>query len=54
MNFAFVADVPSRELAKCDEYDDVLWVRGGAEVDCPANVRQLVALALGAGAPSSR
>jgi hypothetical protein len=46
MNFAFVADVGSRELARCDEYDNVCWVRDGAEVDCPANVRQLVALAL--------
>ena len=49
MNFVFVADVPTRELAHCDEYDDVRWVRDGGEVDCPANVRELVALALLAG-----
>jgi 8-oxo-dGTP diphosphatase len=48
MNFAFVADVPTRQLAACDEYDDVRWV--GAhnlhEVEGPRNVRELVALAL--------
>jgi 8-oxo-dGTP diphosphatase len=49
MNFAFVADVPSRELAACDEYDQVQWVSGGAEVDCPGNVSELVKLALAAG-----
>jgi 8-oxo-dGTP pyrophosphatase MutT (NUDIX family) len=53
MNFAFVADVPGRELTKCDEYDDVRWVGLGDEVDCPKNVRELVALALAAGAPTS-
>ncbi len=46
MNFAFVALVPTRELAHCDEYDDVRWVADGAEVECPANVRELVARAL--------
>ena len=47
MNFAFVADVASRTLTACDEYTDARWV--GADVDgleCPANVRQLVRLAL--------
>jgi 8-oxo-dGTP pyrophosphatase MutT (NUDIX family) len=48
MNFVFVADVATRELAGCDEYDDVRWVRDGSEVECPANVRQLVAVALAA------
>lgn len=48
MNFAFVADVPSRELARCDEYDAVVWTRDGAEIDCPANVRQLLSRALAA------
>lgn len=48
MNFAFVADVASRELASCDEWDGARWV---AEADlgglaCPANVRQLAARAL--------
>jgi 8-oxo-dGTP diphosphatase len=48
MNFAFVADVPSREVARCDEFDDVRWVTSGAEVECPENVRQLIPLALAA------
>jgi 8-oxo-dGTP pyrophosphatase MutT (NUDIX family) len=51
MNFVFVADVPTRELVRCDEYDDVRWVRDGSEVECPANVHQLVALALDAPVP---
>jgi 8-oxo-dGTP pyrophosphatase MutT (NUDIX family) len=46
MNFAFVADVPTRDLARCDEYDDVRWVRDPDTVECPRNVLQLVALAL--------
>jgi 8-oxo-dGTP diphosphatase len=48
MNFAFVADVPSRNLATCNEYDAVLWVGTTVEVETPRNVRQLVALALAA------
>jgi 8-oxo-dGTP diphosphatase len=48
MNFAFVADVPHRQLAACDEYDEVRWVADAAEMPCPANVKQLVALALAA------
>ena len=45
MNFAFVADVPTRTLAACDEYDEVRWTRDASDVECPTNVRQLVALA---------
>ncbi len=48
MNFAFVADVASRSLSACDEYTAVCWTKDAATVDCPANVRQLVALALAA------
>jgi 8-oxo-dGTP diphosphatase len=48
MNFAFVADVPTRTLARCDEYDQVAWVRDGGQVECPTNVRELVTLALAA------
>ena len=48
MNFAFVADVPSRTLAYCNEYDAVLWVGDTVEVETPRNVRQLLALALAA------
>ena len=46
MNFAFVADVPTRELAACDEFDEVRWVTTGDEVPSPENVRQLVSIAL--------
>ncbi|MGC3996984.1 MAG: NUDIX domain-containing protein [Anaeromyxobacter sp.] len=50
LNFAFVADVPSRELAACDEWDQARWVAAGelAGLECPENVRQLAALALAA------
>jgi 8-oxo-dGTP pyrophosphatase MutT (NUDIX family) len=50
LNFAFVADVASRELAACDEYDEVRWVdlAGLASIDCPRNVRELGRLALAA------
>ncbi|WP_242346841.1 NUDIX hydrolase [Anaeromyxobacter terrae] len=48
MNFAFVADVSSRTLAACDEWDGARWV--GADelggVECPPNVRDLARLAL--------
>lgn len=49
MNFAFVADVATRELAACDEYTAVRWVGPAVEVECPLNVRQLVRVALGVG-----
>ncbi len=50
MNFAFVADVASRELIPCDEWDGARWVKEGdlGGLACPANVRQLAALALAA------
>ena len=48
MNFAFVADVPTRDLAPCDEYTAVRWVGDPVPVECPLNVRQLVRLALAA------
>jgi 8-oxo-dGTP pyrophosphatase MutT (NUDIX family) len=50
MNFAFVADVPTRQLAPCDEYTDVRWVGRDElhEVEAPRNVRELVTLALAA------
>ena len=49
MNFAFVADVATRDLAACDEYTDVRWVGDPVPVECPLNVRQLVLRALAAG-----
>lgn len=48
MNFAFVADVASRELASCDEWSEARWVGDAAGLDCPENVRQLVRVALAA------
>jgi hypothetical protein len=48
MNFAFVADVPTRDLTACDEYTAVRWVGDPVPVECPLNVRQLVRLALAA------
>jgi 8-oxo-dGTP diphosphatase len=51
MNFAFVADVGTRALAPCDEWSEARWVRDAAGIDCPENVRQLLALALAAPAP---
>jgi 8-oxo-dGTP pyrophosphatase MutT (NUDIX family) len=49
LNFAFVADVPTRTLAACDEWDGARWVSPEelASVACPENVRQLARLALG-------
>jgi 8-oxo-dGTP pyrophosphatase MutT (NUDIX family) len=50
MNFAFVADVASRDLAPCDEWDGARWVSEGdlGGITCPGNVRQLAGLALAA------
>ena len=50
MNFAFVADVPTRDLAPCDEWDAARWVTAAdlAGLSCPENVRQLAAIALAA------
>lgn len=50
LNFAFVADVASRELSPCDEWESARWVTAAelAAVDCPSNVRQLAAIAHGA------
>jgi 8-oxo-dGTP pyrophosphatase MutT (NUDIX family) len=50
MNFAFVADVASRALVACDEFDDHGWFgpEALASVDCPRNVRELALLALAA------
>jgi 8-oxo-dGTP pyrophosphatase MutT (NUDIX family) len=54
MNFAFVADVASRELAPCDEWSEARWVEDAVGLDCPENVRQLVRVALAApAAPAS-
>ena len=49
MNFAFVADVPGDTVVSNQEFDEHRWVCDTAEVECPANVRELVAIALRAG-----
>ncbi|HET8723229.1 MAG TPA: NUDIX domain-containing protein [Anaeromyxobacteraceae bacterium] len=54
MNFAFVADVPGRALAPCDEWSEARWVEGPDGLDCPENVRQLLVLALAAPEPGGR
>jgi 8-oxo-dGTP pyrophosphatase MutT (NUDIX family) len=48
LNFAFVAEVPSRDVRGCDEFDAVRWVRAEelAELECPRNVKELGVLAL--------
>lgn len=48
LNFAFVADVPSREVAPCPEWSEARWVSDADGLDCPANVRELLRLALAA------
>jgi 8-oxo-dGTP diphosphatase len=48
MNFAFVADVTSRELVPCDEWSEARWLPDAEGLDCPENVRQLVRLAMAA------
>lgn len=47
MNFAFVADVGTRDLRPCEEWDAARWITEGEldGVDCPANVRELARLA---------
>ncbi len=46
LNFAFVADVPTRAIVGCDEFDAHRWVHHTADVECPQNVRELVERAL--------
>lgn len=48
LNFAFVADVPTRQLAACDEWSEARWLTDATGLDCPENVRQLLRLALAA------
>lgn len=46
MNFAFVADVPTRDVVPNDEIVSFRWVTSADGIDCPVNVRQLVEHAL--------
>jgi 8-oxo-dGTP diphosphatase len=51
MNFAFIAEISSRNLAPCSEYDDVTWLTSIAETpeESPLNVREALPYALAAG-----
>ena len=46
LNFAFVADVATRQLTPCPEWSEARWVASGGELECPRNVAELVELAL--------
>ena len=46
LNFAFVADVPSRSVVSNGEFDDLDWVDEHDDRPCPRNVKQLIVLAL--------
>src|SRR5512136_3263911 len=50
LNFAFVADVATREVRGCDEFDAVRWITAAElpALDGPRNVRELARLALAA------
>jgi len=46
LNFCFVADVASDAIVGDDSFGAHRWVESTAGLDCPPNVRELVALAL--------
>jgi 8-oxo-dGTP diphosphatase len=50
LNFAFVADVATRAIRGCDEFDAFRWVTAGEleAIDCPRNVRELALAAMAA------
>ena len=53
LNFAFVADVAHDRPVSNGEYGEFRWVADASEVSCPANVAQLLRIALhGAGHPN--
>jgi len=54
LNFAFVADVPSRALTACEEWSEARWLADAEGLDCPENVRQLLRLALTAPSADER
>jgi 8-oxo-dGTP pyrophosphatase MutT (NUDIX family) len=56
LNFAFVADVATRAIRGCDEFDAFRWVTADelAAIDCPRNVRELALEALAAPAAWAR
>ena len=50
LNFAFVADVATRAIRGCDEFDAFRWVTADEleGIDCPRNVRELALSAMAA------
>ena len=55
MNFAFVADVPTRDVKPNGEFVEVRWVDADEDVSalsCPQNVRELLLLGRAAGGQS--
>jgi 8-oxo-dGTP pyrophosphatase MutT (NUDIX family) len=50
LNFAFVADVATRAIRGCDEFDAFRWVTADEleVIDCPRNVRELALAAMAA------
>ena len=52
LNFCFVADVDHDHVVANDEFGAWRWVENTDGIDCPPNVRELVALALGGDAGS--
>lgn len=51
MNFAFVAEVPSKRVVPSSEFEGLVWISSMAKVpeNCPQNVRQALIYALSAG-----
>lgn len=51
LNFCFLAEVQSRDLRPNHEFDEWRWIeavpQAGEALDCPANVRELIARLLG-------
>ncbi len=46
LNFCFVADVPTQEVAPNDEFGEWRWVSEAAALECPPNVKTLIERAL--------
>ncbi|MHB8418648.1 MAG: NUDIX domain-containing protein [Myxococcales bacterium] len=47
LNFCFAADVPHEGVTANGEFDEWRWVGPDESIDCPRNVRELIARALG-------
>lgn len=51
MNFAFLAELGSKQLRPCDEYSGSMWLTSADEmpINTPTNVREAIPFALTAG-----